>query len=90
MLYYPEMAMLKSEDERGVTGRTEMEEFCRTHEAGLSHVNNPASQIHVAKQQALPALISELWNAAFQMRDEKALGNGDINVDLVKVGGHEL
>lgn len=68
---------------------TDMEKIWRKFHTNLStsYVDVTEPQIHIAKRLFLPPLISELWNAAIQMEDEKSPG---INIKLPKNGGHEL
>lgn len=39
---------------------------------------------------ALPVLISEVWNAAIQMKSEKAPDHDGANIEFVEAGGHEI
>lgn len=51
-----------------VMDRREMEEVCKEFYTNLfvSHVDIPAPHINLAKEQALPVMISEVQNAAYK------------------------
>ncbi|VDP25163.1 unnamed protein product [Soboliphyme baturini] len=69
-----------------------MEELCKKFYTKLfaSCIDVAAPEILTTKKHTPPVRISEVRNAAFQMKSGKAPGNDGIRNELLKAGGHEL
>ena len=86
------LARLQDGKRRRTEDRTQIGDICREFYTNLfaSKMEVKTPQITKGNTEHLPVLISEVRTAAFQMSDGKAPGPDNINIEVVKAGGHEL